>query len=344
MVGVSHVTVSLALRNSPKLPLARRREIQAVAERVGYRPNPMASALAHFKQSSKVQPIQAGLAWLNFWPEPQQLHRHAEFARYWQGARMAAETLGYRLEELVCGSDPPSIARLQKVLLSRGIGGIMLPPQQQRRLDWTGLDWEGFSAVRLGRSEPTPRLHTVAADQVANTILGFNEIRARGYARVGFVSGAANQGGALFEAGFLMAQRCIEKELWVPVLRLEGADAADHRSRLGHWLKRHRPDAVFTEMHTIPGLLRRCGCRVPEDVGLAVTSVLDGNAGAAGIYQNPEEVGRVASQVLVSLLRDNDRGSPSIFRQILVEGAWVDGQTLPDRRAWADGSRPREAA
>ena len=34
--------------------------------------------------------------------------------------------------------------------------------------------------------------------------------------------------------------------------------------------------------------LRRAGYRVPEDIGLAATSVLDGNAGA-GIRQSSEE-------------------------------------------------------
>src|SRR5205823_5144385 len=97
-LGVSHVTVSLALRNSPKISEARRAQIKKVAEEMGYRPNAMAAALAHFKQSSKTHPVQAGLAWLNFWPNPKKLRSYAEFDRYWIGAQAAAEKLGYHLE------------------------------------------------------------------------------------------------------------------------------------------------------------------------------------------------------------------------------------------------------
>lgn len=77
-------------------------------------------------------------------------------------------------------------------------------------------------------------------------------------------------------------------------------------------------------------LLKRAGRRVPEDVGLAAESVLDGNADA-GIFQHPEEIGRVAVVVAMSLINDNARGVPGIFRQVLVSGEWRDGGTLPAR-------------
>jgi hypothetical protein len=71
---------------------------------------------------------------------------------------------------------------------------------------------------------------------------------------------------------------------------------------------------------------------VPDDVGLAALSVLDGDADA-GIYQNPEEIGRVALLFVISLIHDNEHGVPPIFRQIVVEGKWADGKTLPARQA-----------
>ena len=45
-VGVSHVTISLALRNHPSIPLRRRQEVKSVAEQMGYRPDPLLSSLA----------------------------------------------------------------------------------------------------------------------------------------------------------------------------------------------------------------------------------------------------------------------------------------------------------
>ena len=45
LVGCSRMAVSLALRNSPKISTVTIARIRKVAEEVGYRPNPMVSAL-----------------------------------------------------------------------------------------------------------------------------------------------------------------------------------------------------------------------------------------------------------------------------------------------------------
>ena len=76
--------------------------------------------------------------------------------------------------------------------------------------------------------------------------------------------------------------------------------------------------------------MEEAGCRVPDDVGLATVSILDGNADA-GIDQHPEEIGRVAVLLIISLINDHALGVPPIFRQAPVEGSWVDGSTLPER-------------
>ena len=90
-------------------------------------------------------------------------------------------------------------------------------------------------------------------------------------------------------------------------------------------------DAIITNMAEVPDLLQSMGVRVPEDIALAGTTVLDMNIDA-GIDQHPEEIGRVGFLMLYSLINDGARGVPSIFRQVLVEGSWVDGASLPDRR------------
>jgi DNA-binding LacI/PurR family transcriptional regulator len=58
--------------------------------------------------------------------------------------------------------------------------------------------------------------------------------------------------------------------------------------------------------------------------------VLDGNADA-GIYQNSDEIGKTAVQLLISLIHLNERGIPAIPREVLIKGRWVDGSTLPAR-------------
>jgi LacI family transcriptional regulator len=328
-LGVSHVTVSMALRNNPKIPEARRQQIQALAQAMGYRPNAMAAALAQHKRSTAAKPIKSVLAWLNQWTHPKTLRSYNEFDRYWRGAYAAAEKFGYRLEEFCCG-EGMSLARLEDILLTRSIHGILLPPHLPSA-NWNGLHWDRFSAVRFGRSIQNPRLHIVTSDQVANTMLAFREIRRRGYDRVGFVTGTASERGALFKAGFLMTQADLERSLQLPVCALDDPPGADQVKALSEWLNQAKPDAVLTDLKETRDLLEQAGRRVPEDIGLAALSILDGNADA-GIDQHAEEIGRVAVLLTISLLNDNAVGVPPIFRQSLVEGAWVDGSTLPTRK------------
>src|SRR5437867_4282751 len=93
-VGVSAMTVSLALRNDPRIRAPRRLLIQDTARRMGYRPNAMAKALVHQRWHASDHPISAELAWINCWQEPKRLRSYREFDLCWRGATQAAEKCG----------------------------------------------------------------------------------------------------------------------------------------------------------------------------------------------------------------------------------------------------------
>jgi DNA-binding LacI/PurR family transcriptional regulator len=244
---------------------------------------------------------------------------------YWRGAEATALQSGYHLDEFKV-SGGVSLPRLEKIITARGIRGILLPPHPFR-MDWAVFNWGRFSVVRFGRSIESLPFHLVTADHVANTILAFNAIRARGCQRIGMAL-QQNRRHLLLDAGFLKAQLDVPEKQRLPMCLLD--ESADMQPQFERWLKKHRPDAVFTEMPQIRDMLGRAGLRVPEDIGMAANSVLDGHADA-GIDQNPEEIGRVAMLLLISLMHDNDRGIPPIPHELLVKGKWVDGSTLPPR-------------
>jgi hypothetical protein len=85
---------------------------------------------------------------------------------------------------------------------------------------------------------------------------------------------------------------------------------------------------VFTGVACSRDLLLDLGDRIPEDVGLATFSILDGNADA-GIDQNSSEIGKAAVQLLISLMHHHGLGIPEVCREVRVEGRWQDGSMLP---------------
>jgi len=328
-IGVSHAAVSMALRDHPRISAAMREKIQAAAREMGYRPDPMLTALSHYRKGKGNVPVHSAIAWVNCWPNPRRLREHREFELYWRGAADAADKFGYRLEEFIVGPAVPP-RRLEKVLLSRGIKGILLPPGSGHSdlNDWSNFNWEHFSVIRFGRSWTFPNAHIVTSDQVGNTMLAFENIWQRGYRRIGFVTGRSTQPQPLFKGGYFLAQAESLAGLRLPLLALDITDLEKALKELAGWIKKHHPDAILSDIAALRDMLTRIGYRVPEDIGLVAESVLDGNADA-GIYQNPEEIGRVAFLAVMSLINDNAKGIPGIFRQVLVSGKWVDGLTLP---------------
>jgi hypothetical protein len=139
--------------------------------------------------------------------------------------------------------------------------------------------------------------------------------------------------GGNFRAGYLSAQDehvPLRRHL-APLVLSEETTPADIRA-LRRLLRTAKPDAILTALGNLPDILKGAGCRVPDDLGVSALSLLDGHFDA-GVDQNSIEVGRVAMATLAGLIHQNERGIPQYCRRVLVEGRWVDGTSLPDRRA-----------
>lgn len=333
-VGVSLTTVSLALRNHPKISEKRRKEIHEVARRLGYVPNAVATALASQRTQPPAFEPTAELAWLNFWRDPEYLRSYKEFDLYWHGAVDAAARRGYRLVEFIGGRNMP-IHRIDRILRSRNIQGVLVPPHGGLTgpgPDWAAWDWSPYSIVRFGYSIRGFRACTVAGNHIQGTLLAFASMLKLGYQRIGYICHADTYIRA--KAGFMMFQMDLPASLHIPLLVLkpdmDGIDKA--RAMLADWLNRHRPEAILSELGEIRRMLEGIGCRVPADIGLAATSVLDGNA-SAGLIQHSRELGEAAVETLVSLMHTHHTGIPSLGREMLVDFGWQDGDTLPKRTA-----------
>lgn len=337
-LGVSHATVCLGLRDNPRISKARCLQIKETARQLGYRPDPMLTALSHYRRRSGSRPVSASLAWLSFWNTPEDMHAYTEFRDYWQGANDVAGEHGYRIEVFSPNDDYP-LPRIQNVLLARNVSGILVPPLSSARAALQfqpgEFDWSLFPIVKFGYSAASLPVHTVAGAQMSNALLAFRKITGRGYARTCFVAREGSLRNTHFAAGFMRGQLEVPPEQRVPLLLLPDDESA-YATRLDEWRRLHRPDAILTNLPQARGLIESIGLRVPADIGLATLSTHDGQVDA-GINQNPLEIGRAAAETLIALISHNARGIPAVQREILIEGRWVDGPCLPDRRVRAGG-------
>jgi LacI family transcriptional regulator, galactose operon repressor len=324
-LNVSHTTISRALRDDLQVSKTLREQVQKMAKEMGYKPDPMLSALAHYRRSKGATPVGSELAWINSWPNPKGLRALKEFNLYWKGAFEEAEQCGFRLEEFVMDKNLSS-ARLGKILRARNIRGILLPPRGEAEPNYRDFHWDDFCVVRFGHSIPFPHAHLVSSDQLTDGLIAFENIWENGYRRIGLATSAKVH--TRFSAGFLFSQMKRSPDRQLPALILAQERNEDDRLLLASWLKKHKPDAILTDVRELHDMLEEMNYRVPQDIGLAALSVLDGNADA-GIDQNSEEIGKVAVQLLISLINHNECGIPNVCREVLVEGQWVNGSTLP---------------
>ncbi len=326
-LGISAMSVSRALRNQPRTSPDLRERVLQKARELGYRPDPALSALVRYRQGKAPTSINAVLAWFNQWPDPKKLRGFREFDLYWRGAQASAEKLGFRLEEFAIGDSMPP-ERLQTILHTRDIRGILLPPGPFNYEWLKRFDWSRFSLVGLTNLPDSLPIHSVTSHQVHNTMRAMTEMRARGYRRIGLVARHWKPRG--FGAGYAWDQFYHPDAAPLPPFLFNEEAPETERLRLDAWLRKHRPDAILTEFAWMPEKLNAMGIRTPRDTGLAALTVLDCPI-SAGIDQNAEEIGRVGVLVLASLINDGDLGFPRVKRQILIEGSWVDGPSLPAR-------------
>jgi len=96
----------------------------------------------------------------------------------------AAPRFGYRLDEVRWERDC-SPKRLERILLARGIDGVLIPPHHGL-LDWKDFDWNKFSVIRFGMSAQNPDSNLVTSDVFRAMVMAIKKIHEYGYQRIGF--------------------------------------------------------------------------------------------------------------------------------------------------------------
>ncbi len=325
--GVNRSTVSLALRNHPRIPEVTRQRIRRLADALGYRPNPMVSALMQLRRSADPRPRQTALAYMTAFPTRTEWRRNPP--DFFPGAKQRALELGYSLEDFWLHEPGMSPRRLADILLARGIRGLILArtPPGVSRLEFP---WEDFATVSLGVMLESPPTHHVAHHHFDDAAAAWTQCRTRGYGRVGlalmhyqFPRSQRRWLGA-FEA----SQRDLAPRDRVPACGL----AAPSPEKLAAWVRRERVEAIMTgEVEATLECLRQAGLRVPQDVALVALNLFQKNPALAGMYHDPARTGIVAVDMLTAQLYRNETGLPGDPAEVLLNGHWRDGASLPVR-------------
>lgn len=305
-IGVADATVSMALRNHPRISATRRRQIQQVAQAMGYRPNPLGRAL----KSGKSMSIGVAIGSVNVPVHHPKLRTIETLARQH----------GYWPYMVTIGNLPPAaLITLITDLLSRCLDGIIVYHTHPLP----------DSAVRLLRQSPTPVVylnwvppgerHSVALNvqpgitQLAEHLAALGHRRVflfRTFSEVNYPSHRAEPYQRALEAAGI---EVVSDERMVLQPQPDGEFGAPAYHRVRELLlSGDRPTAlVMTNDETATSAMAAAqdvGLRVPEDISVVGFDDLPYTRfirpALTTIQQPREPMGEAAFQMLLKLMND----------------------------------------
>ncbi|PTX97644.1 LacI family transcriptional regulator [Verrucomicrobia bacterium LW23] len=330
-VGVSKNTVSLALRNDPQIPQARREEIGEAAKRLGYTKNAVVGQLMAQLRGGKTATARSGLALVNANEDPDAFRRHPTIPTYVEGCRRQAAAQGYTLDEDFWLHDPAmNGARLCQIFNARNIRGavivgLMRTDQLPARFR---LLWGTYPCVVTGSRTSDPALSFACADHHSLALQACQRAIHRGYRRPALVLDRTIDELVehRFSAGMAIAQRDLPPDCRVPGFYESGESRAMPPGFV-EWLERERPDAILSLYHSVRTWLKEIGLEVPRDIALIQLERRADHPDWSGMDQHNDIVGEAAVEMLIGMILKGEYGIPRFPRATLIGGSWVPGST-----------------
>jgi len=341
-LGLSRTTVSDALRGSPRVKSATVELVRAAAKEAGYERNPLTGAVMSQLRRSRGQQFRGVLAAL----EVIDPNRTELVVRYndslVKGISERANNLGFKVERFEIGPQSVRLNRLDTILHTRGIQGLILLPASGFP-DLTALSWQRYTAVYTDYFIDHPPLHCVCSDHYRSMVGLLQELHARGYRRPGLFMEIPLDERLQFrwEGAYLALQRYLPDITVVPPLRMTAITRAGFEA----WFKKHNPDVVLGHFPEAIAWMKACGAKLPKTHSFVCLNSLRSTGNCASLDLQTEQLGARATELVIGQLLHNEFGVPLQPSLTTLTAKLLEGPTLRPRagRAADGASDPIES-
>lgn len=337
-LGLALSTVSMALKDHPRLSEATRKRVQQAAKELGYTPDPrISNVMGYLKKKRADKPV-AALAYVTRYSEEIQLEKHPVYHNYLLGARERAAELGYRLEYFNMTQESLSGKRLTSVLLHRGIEGVLIPPIFSLK-DSLELEYERFATITFGYSLGNENINRISLNHYSAVFNSLSEIAQQGHRRIGFMMDDMKQRVQhRWKAAHLMFLDLHKEQAPIPAF-----DGKFDRDIFLKWFSKYKPTAILSQSIDHLSTLHEEGLVCGVDYGFASLSREDNEyyisqfedptlraqfQDLTGLDQNSFYTGRYAVEFLAQQIAHNQKGFPEHPKITLIKGKWHKGNTL----------------
>jgi DNA-binding LacI/PurR family transcriptional regulator len=324
---LSIAAVSMALRGHHRVSKSTIKRVKSAAKKLGYRTNPLirsVMSLVRFSQFSKKNWITIGFIWLE--ETPDSILQGDYLDKLIQSLIKRANSLGLNVEQFYLNSKGMTEQRLQKILISRGISGIIFSPSKQCKSVKLSFNWSKFTTVIVGHTPWEPEFNRVGHYQYSGMRRTLQNVFKAGYKAPALIifNNTNEQTLKNHESAFLSHYPDVKKGLkLIYYIKLEN----DVKS-LKKWLSIRKPDSIIFPSISEKNILSECAKVLLEYPHVAL-DVFYGKD-QAGIIQDFTTVGVNAVDLLITQLLHNDLGIPERPKVVmLAEGEWYFGKSLP---------------
>ncbi len=329
-LGIAPSTVSRGLREDPRIGEETRAKIRVAAAKLGYRPNPLVSALmANRRRRGGAGEIDV-IALVTSYGGREDW-RSKQVCRWeFEGIQSRAAMLGFRVEVFSLNDYGADATRLQSTLRARGIRGVLLGFSRENK-EPVPFSSEGFAVAGLSAYFSSEQVDRANFHGFYNVQLALDCIWRNGYRRPALVVPELNNSisNNLWSGAFLDWQRRVPARSRCAPFIPTGTPEVEE---FGPWLKANEPDSIVFYKVPVRSFLAKVGRRVPEDIGVAcLYRTMDEMRTMGGIDGNLSAVGAAALDLVVERLNANSFGPTGHPKEVLIKGTWYEGATLPPR-------------
>ncbi len=319
-LGVSRMTVSLALRDDERIRPELRVRVRATAAALGWTSDPLVSEVmrSFVRRRRPVFRETIAVLWWRPWAELEALPTafHRELRR---GLQEGAARQGCGIDEFIIPAGSRAHATLRRQLRARGIRAVVITPPANEQTPAPDLPWEDLAAVTVGTALRSPELNRAQHHHYNALGRVLDRLEAMGCRRPVLLT-QRGQAHRAYLAAFLAwrGAECAKDVHSEPYFEAD----------LAAWVRRRRADVVVAENDELLAMAAGAGGRLETRFGGVSLDVDDPAGRVSGVYKDTRRTGECAVDLLLQARFRHETGVPAEPITLMNEGVWVAGETL----------------
>lgn len=314
IAGVSHTTVSRALRDSPEVSEETKARIRRIADEVGYRPSAVARSLV----TQRTQVVGVVVTRLS---DP----FHTEMV---QGVEEVAEQHEYGVLLSLSHEDSRKEQSIVEMMAQRQVDGIIVSASRVGNHYLNLLEGLHIPIVLINSHHTSENVYSIAMDDHHGGLVATQHLIDLGHQHIGYIT---SERGGRTSRQRMAGYREALKEADLPsertlVAKGNGRVAGGEAAMTRLLARDPRPTAVFCYNDlTAIGALRaivQAGLCVPEDVSLVgfdgLVEATYVNPPLTTVEQPRHQMGRLAAQMIIGLLSDESQPTRLVLQGTLI--------------------------